>query len=323
MALEFLVNPRRAPRARVRCRYAAAVEDGTFEGDTEDVGPHGCQLVSPRTVARGSAIQLVLQAAGVAEPLRAAGEVAWASPQGPWRLGISFAEPSRLEATRFFDALVAAQPGLNAWRQVPDRISLDAMIWLAPPPKFVVDFNADEVAVLAAIGTGATVYELKSRLRARWAQAERALFSLLAGRYLTLSRGGAVPLANWAELLRDLQAEVAAAALSDPPPPQATWGAGPAAPPPPVASDGAGGLDIDPDALELDLGPGQAHGLRGTGAGAFGRSLEAEEAFQQALQELQAGHTVSAMAHLRRAMALAPGDKEIARKFGEIASRKR
>lgn len=341
MAAEFLSNPRSAPRARARCRFAATSGGVAFQGQTEDIGPHGCQLVSPRPVAKGSAIQLVVRADGTEEVLEVAGLVAWASPQPPWRLGIAFAEAARPAATRFFDGLVATQPGLAGWRQVPERISLDAMVWLAPPPKLVVDFNADEVAVLTAVGTGATVFELKSRLRSRWARAERAFFSLLAARYLTLTRGGAVPFANWAALLRELQAEVAAAALSEAEPPPAPpplpppraqaqaqarpsggrYGA-PASPAPRqmAGSDGAGGLDLDPDALELDLGPraapagGPAHGAAGRG-----RSREAEEAWQQALQELAAGRTVAATALLRTAMALAPGDPEIARTFGEVA----
>jgi len=329
MALEFLVNPRSAPRARARCRFSATVEGRAFHGPTEDVGPHGCQIVAPQPIARGSAIQLVLRAEEAGGGLvEVAGVVAWVSPQAPWRVGIAFAEAARPAATRFFDALVAAQPGLAGWRQVPDRISLDAMVWLAPPPKLVVDFNADEVAVLTAIGSGATVFELKSRLRSRWAQAERAFFSLLASRFLTLARGGAVPLGNWAKLLRELQAEVAAAALTDPSPPPplpraavtAPAGAPPPRPPsPPASFDGSGGLDIDPDALELDLGPGQATGARGDSPAARARSREAEEAWQAALQELAAGRTVSATALLRTAMALAPGDPEIARTYGDVA----
>jgi Flp pilus assembly protein TadD len=51
------------------------------------------------------------------------------------------------------------------------------------------------------------------------------------------------------------------------------------------------------------------------------RRPEATEAFDQALAELDAGHHVSAVALLRRALALAPGDPEIARKLGEVASR--
>lgn len=325
MALEFLENPRSAPRARTRCRFTAAAAGGSFEGQTEDVGPHGCQLVAPGPLPKGMPIRLVLTAAEAAAPLQAEGRVAWSSPHAPWRLGVAFTEGSRAAATRFFDALVAAQPGLAAWRHVPDRISLDAMVWLAPPPKRLVDFTADEVAVLTAVGTGATVFELKTRLRASWARAERAFFSLLASRHVTLSRGGAVPFANWAELLRELQAEVAAAALLEPtsapsPPPPPAPAAARGAPAPPLGADGSGGLDLDPEALELDLGPGQAPGARGAGPGSLrGRSREAEEAWQQALKALAEGHTVSATAHLRQAMALAPGDPEIARKFGEIA----
>jgi hypothetical protein len=345
MGLEFLVNPRAAPRARVRCRYKARSGAAAFEGFTEDLGPHGCQLIAPASVPRSVLIHLGIQLPTL-EQAQVAGTVAWVSPQAPWRVGVAFEERSRREATRLFDAIVAVQPGLAAWRQVPDRISLDAMVWLAPPPKLLVDFNADEVAVLTAVGTGATVFELKSRLRGRWAQAERAFFSLLASRHLTLSRGGAVPFANWAELLHQLQAEVAAASLSDEPdplpapPPRPASQASPVPAPPPrsapasgperapfqfTSGDASGGMDIDPEALELDLGPGQAQGARGVvpGPAARARSAEAEEAWQQALQALAEGHTVAATALLRAAMALAPGDPEIAKAFGEVTAGRR
>jgi hypothetical protein len=329
MALEFLVNPRGAPRARARVAFSAQVGAVAFQGQTEDIGPLGCQLTAPGHVAHGSAISLLLRADPAAEPVPMLGAVAWASPRAPWRLGVAFAEGSRPAATRLFDGLVAGQPGLAGWRQVPDRISLDAMVWLAPPPRLVVDFNADEVAVLTAIATGATVFELKSRLRGRWAQAERAFFSLLASRHVTLSRGGAVPFANWASLLRELQAEVAAAALDDPspspppPPPRAA----PSGPPGPrgapargPTNDGSNGLDLDPGSLELDLGPGRAGQAGSAPGGGRRRSHDAEEAFQQALQERAAGRDVAAAALLRRAMALAPGDPEIARKLGEVVT---
>jgi hypothetical protein len=342
MRLEFLVNPRAAPRARARCRFRATVGAATFDGHTEDIGPHGCQLVSPVPVLKGSALRLVVRAE-TGEQIDAVGSVAWASPQAPWRLGVAFAEGSRRDATRLFDAIVASQPGLAGWRQVPDRISLDAMVWLAPPPRLVVDFTADEVAVLTAVGTGATVFELMTRLRGTWTRAERSFFSLLASRHLTLSRGGAVPFANWAELLHELQAEVAAASLTEvegtPGPPPPTWPPAapdatpgparraaprPSPPPRPPSYDGADGMDIDPEALELELGPGQGQGARGLlPSPARARSSEAEEAWQQALEALAMGHEVAATALLRRAMALAPGDPEIARKLGEVAYRRR
>jgi len=212
---------------------------------------------------------------------------------------------------------------------VPARIPLDATVWLAPPPRRVVDFGPDEVAVLRAVGSGATVFELLARLRDRGTAGQRAFFSLLAGRHVTLLRGGAVPVANWSSLLRTLEAELAVSSLSEPPggpavtrpapapgpvapaPPSSGRFASRPAPAPPGVID-AGGSDAE--TLELDVAP-----RRGAGR----RPLEAEEAYRLAEQELAAGRAVSALALLRRALALAPGDLEIARTMGEVASGKR
>jgi hypothetical protein len=363
MALDFLENPRRAPRVRARCRVAASVNGVAVEGQTEDVGPHGCQFVASRPLPKGTLLTLVLRPPHAGEHLQVQATVAWASPQAPWRLGVAFAEASRQAATRFFDTLVAAQPGLANWRRVPDRISFDAMVWLAPPPRLVVDFTPEEVAVLRAVGTGATVFELKSRLRDRWAVGQRALFSLLTSQFVTLTRGGAVPFANWSKLLHELENELAASSLEEPasppsrpapaaprpptrtmpaaprapgppsPPARPAPGARPATgflpevPPPPEPAlpswahpgpgdhDSSAGLDMDLEALELDTSRGAP--------GRPARPAEAEEAYQQALVELAGGRYVSAMALLRRALALSPGDAEIARRLGAVASGQR
>jgi PilZ domain len=340
MALEFLENPRKAPRIRARCEASVVAGGVRFEGHTEDVGPHGCALVAPQPVARGAGIAVVLRAPEASESLQATGTVAWASPHAPFRLGVAFAEASRPAATRFFNLVAAARPGLAAWRRVPDRISYDAMIWLAPPPRLVVDFTADEVSVLRAVGTGATVFELKSRLRGRWQEAQRALFSLLTGNHVTLSRGGAVPFANWSSLLHELEAELAAASLGETtssrpiarptvaPPPRPADGSPAAAPSgryaaaqkPVDFADGASGLDMDPSTLELDLTPRRPQAGSGWANRPSPRSREAEEAWQQALLELAAGRSITAVALLRRALALAPGDPEVARKLGEVTS---
>ena len=315
MPLEYLENPRRAPRVRARCRVTASASGVALHGLTEDVGPHGCQLVASSPLAKGALLALVLRAAEGADPVRVDGTVAWCSPHAPWRLGIAFTEGSRLAATRFFDQLVAAQPGLAAWRKVPDRISLDAMVWLAPPPRLVVDFTPEEVAVLRSVGTGATVFELKSRLRDRWAVSQRAFFSLLTSQFLTLSRGGSVPFSNWSKLLHELEAELAAASLSEVEPPPVS---SPPPPPPrrapvePRELDSSSGLDMDPSALELDVD-------RGPTGPAARRPPEAQLAYQQALGELAAGRRVSAESLLRHALAISPGDVEIARTLGEVA----
>src|SRR5512138_780679 len=141
---QFIENPRRAPRAPVRCHTAVVFQGGSFECETEDIGSRGCQLVSPRFMRKGDAVQLTVSSEKVADPLRAAGHVAWVSAQAPFRIGIAFDEPSVRDGTRWFEKVVAAYPGLAGFHRVPDRIAGDAMVYLGPPPRFLLDFSADE-----------------------------------------------------------------------------------------------------------------------------------------------------------------------------------
>jgi hypothetical protein len=233
MAFDYIENPRQDPRVRVRC--AASISTGRgppLRASSEDVSRHGCQLISPRTFPRGTTLWIELAAAESPAPLRAVGEVAWSSPLEPWRLGISFTESSRQTATRFFDGLVAARPGMATWRRIPSRVSLGAMVWPAPPPRLVVDFTADEVSVLRAVGSGATVQEVRAKLQDRWDRAQRSFFKLLSNGALTLQRGGSVPFSNWSEILERLEAEEAAEVRPLPPPPAAPVAAPPRAGPP-------------------------------------------------------------------------------------------
>ena len=64
---------------------------------------------------------------------------------------------------------------------------------------------------------------------------------------------------------------------------------------------------------------GAGVGWRKTGA----RSPEAQAAYERALAELQAGSVAGAIALLRRALALAPGDPQIAAELGKHAFRNR
>jgi len=86
---EFVVNPRRAPRAPARCRAAVLLPSGSFDAVTEDVGGRGCQLVAPRQVARGTPVKLTLSNARLPEALRVAGRVAWSSATAPLRIGFA------------------------------------------------------------------------------------------------------------------------------------------------------------------------------------------------------------------------------------------
>lgn len=375
MVAEFLQNPRRSPRAPLRCRTAVVSAHGSFEATTEDIGGHGCQLVSPKLVRKGEPVQLVVSHEA-AQPLRIGGRVAWASDRAPWRLGIAYDESALAQSQAWFDGLLARVPGLAAFRRIPERIPLDAVVYLATPPRFLVDFMADEVALLRALGSGISVAELRALLRDHWPQVQRALFSLLAHQHVTLSRGASVHPDAWRKILSEAEASLAVESLRNaplpdvapPPPPPPTapavpaqaapplpaWGSAvpPAVSPPWLASAASPAIPVPPEpardapadwlvtAAEMAPTGWPAHGApavappapRGVERGIDGgvswstpppltggaerrspsRPAEAQGCYDRALAELEAGRRGSAMALLRRALALAPGDPEIA-----------
>jgi hypothetical protein len=370
---EFIANPRRAPRAPARCRASVVSVQGWFEAETEDIGTMGCQLVSPRLVRKGDLVQLAITNEKVSQPLKATGRVAWVSPQAPWRVGIAFEDGSLQDCARWFELLISAYPGLGGYRRVPDRIRADAAVYLGPPPKFLVDFNADEAMLLRAIASGASIDELRARLRDRWPAAQRALFSLIARQAITFQRGQAVHPDSWKKILTDVEASLAVEEMGRsadgpvlPPPPARP--ARPVAPAPtlvpaptpaprgpvPAASpyasmwpvapahapsrplelpeDGNTPLELEPippqmpEPLAYSRTPLPTADYQGAGVGwrkARRRSPEAQSAFEEALRLLQSGATNSAIALLRRALALSPGDPEIAAQLGKLAFKDR
>lgn len=337
--IDFIVNPRRAPRAPSRCRVRAQSATATWDTETEDVGPHGCQLVAPSPLARGAPVAVALAGPGVKEPLTARGRVAWVSSHAPWRVGVAFDEAARPAATRWFEQLVAARPGLGNFRRVPDRLPVDAMVFLAPPPRFA-DFAADEVTVIRHVAGGVTIAALRQRLGEGWPRAQRSLFALLSRGVVTVSRGAAVHPEAWRGAMEELGAEFVVEA---PPPrevpgferltpaPMQAWR--PTPPPEPIdlpplqpTGDVPPPLPTPPPLRATPLAappppagaPPPATATAGTGWRGTGRarSADAQEAFDLGRQELEAGRTKAAMALLRRALQLAPGDAEVAAELG-------
>jgi hypothetical protein len=198
---EHIQNPRRAPRAPVRCGAAVISARGRFAAETEDVSAHGCRLASPVLVREGEWIQVVLTHTGMAQPLPVAARVVWATERAPWRLGVAFDQAAHPRSGRWFGALLEKIPGLSTFRRIPDQIAANAIVYLASPPRFLVDLTPDEVALLRVIGVGASVGELQGRLRDRWPRMERALFSVLAHGHATLSRGASVHPDAWKAIL--------------------------------------------------------------------------------------------------------------------------
>jgi len=205
---DYIVNPRRAPRAPSRCKAKVQSAGAAWDSETEDIGPHGCQLLAPAPLARGAALQLVVGNRKLALVLQVAGRVAWVSSRPPWRMGVAFEPSAHAAAGRWFEQLVAAVPGLANVRRVPDRLPIDAMIFLGPPPKFP-DFAPDEIEVLRQVGTGVTVAGLRRKLALAWPAGLRALFALLGRSAVTVARGAAAHPESWRAVMGELGAEFA------------------------------------------------------------------------------------------------------------------
>ncbi|HEY6005230.1 MAG TPA: PilZ domain-containing protein, partial [Anaeromyxobacter sp.] len=231
---EFIVNPRRAPRASARCHAAVVSPAGTFDAETEDIGPRGCQVVSPAHVRTGDALEIAVTSDKVPEPLKARGKATWVSEQPPWRVGIAFDDAYVPSAERWFEKLVTATPSIGPFRRVPEKIAVEAMVYLGPPPRFLVDFSAEEAALLRAIASGARLDELMARLRHTWPAMQRALFSLLARQAVTLSRGHAAHPDAWKRILTEVEASLAVESLGAVPPTPLRAGAAPETTPMPM-----------------------------------------------------------------------------------------
>jgi hypothetical protein len=318
MVGEFLVNPRRAPRAPARCRAEIRLTDAAWEGPTEDVGPRGCQVIVPRALKPGIRVHVALHSAAVPDPLVVAGHVAWVAPNAPWRSGIAFVEGALVASTRWFERLLTAHPELDWARRLASHLPMDAMVYLGRPPKYLFDFSRDEAAVLRHVASGVTVRELRYALRGRPEAATRAVFSLLARQHLTLARGASVHPLGWRRILADLETSFAADALAAPRSPMARPAA--SAPPPPREDTTTASRPLTSRAADrrLDAGASWTHEPQPRGAS---RSPEAQGAFERALMELAAGRTETAIILLRRASALAPGDLEIGRRLAEVGFR--
>ena len=337
---EYIVNPRRGPRAPSRCAVLVHAPDAAWNTETEDIGPMGCQLVAPRPMSRGLPLTLIFANRKVQGSLQVEGKVAWASSQPPWRVGVAFGDSCRSRAARWFAQLMVAYPGLGGFRRVPDRIPVDAMIYLSPPPTFLLDFTSEELEVLRHVASGTTIASLRSRLATNWIASLRAVFSLMARGVVTLSRSSAAHLSAWKKVMAELEVEFVlevpqgsrpapptgkTAAVSSPPAASGIeFDLGPSSAPPlepplfedPFAAASATAVAARPTAAPKPAVPGAASAGTGWRGGAHHRSREAQESFDLGRIELAAGRSSSALAHLRRALQLAPGDPEIATEIG-------
>lgn len=203
--MEYISNPRRAPRVPVRLRVEVLHRGVDFRAETEDVGPKGCLVASPRPLDPGAWVRLLLESDRLPQKLRVTGRVAWALQPERQRAGVAFAE-MKAEPDQdpfvWFNRLLRATPGLlMPPRHVPDRLPYDAPLFLLPPPRFIVDFSDAELRLIAGMRNGATVQELLGRLEPQRKNQGRIIFALLARRVLSLSPREACDLSLWRPLL--------------------------------------------------------------------------------------------------------------------------
>jgi len=359
---EYLDNPRRAVRAPLRCSALVLRPGGATQTATEDIGARGCQLVLPEPPVRGETIGLAIRVPRHPRTLRLSARVAWVSPRPPWRLGVAFAPESLAEAARWMETLISLDPRVLEFRRPPDRVPLDATVYLGLPPGPAADFTDDELTVLRTVGLGLPLRTVRERLAQGWPGSQRAIFSLLTRQALTLARASSSHPRAWrtvlgadgpsvdqlgegafnarprggADLCEAFAPSVAAPASQAPtPPPRSppfiTRSATPPPLPPastpspqtPTGGESSAARPRPPVHPREPLRHAPDHQGAGVGwrQGARPRSPEAQEQLNHGLAELELERPADALAHLRRALALAPGDVEIATAIGRAMGR--
>ncbi len=318
----FIENPRRSPRVPARCTVALTRRGDGCQAETEDIGPGGCLVLTPRLLRLGEPVGLHIESDHVPRPLRVLGRVAWVGYGGRPRAGVAFTqEPfsSRSDPAAWFQAFCKAEPGVATRRiEAPARIAYDAPLYLRAPPKFIVDFSHDELAVLGIIEAGVTVSQVLAHPEAG-PHADRVLFALIARRFVTLAPLEAVPAWEWKSLLERATGLPAQSPRPARPPPSQRPAPGfEAAPParpdilPAIAKPAPGAISMEGSpALSPPPGPARP------------RPPRAQECLDQARAAVASNDLGTAIALLRRALNLAPGDAEIASLLGQVAFKDR
>jgi hypothetical protein len=199
--MAFIENPRKAPRAPVRCEGRIALRaGGFFPSPTSDYGPRGCQIVSPQEVPAGMRVFVELKNDRIHGPVQLSGRVAWIAKAPPWRMGVAFDEGCFNAADIFFARIAAAYPEVDTLGQAPERIPDDAPLAPTPPPEFEPLLSEDEALLLSVLGAGLSAHELRKRLGDAFERVRHALFALLGRRYVAIGPPAPEAAAAWVRL---------------------------------------------------------------------------------------------------------------------------
>jgi hypothetical protein len=195
---DFILNPRRVPRALIPCAARVALRTGGFfTAPAIDYSVRGCQLEAPGSLDPGSRLFVELVNERVSEPNHLSGRVAWSASEAPWRMGIAFDQGCRAAAIRFFERLAMAYPGAQVCGCDPERVPEDAPLAPAAPPEERA-LRPLEAEVLRAVGAGISAQALRSGLGERWEACLNPLFALLGRGYLVIGVPDERAAAEWA-----------------------------------------------------------------------------------------------------------------------------
>ncbi len=202
--LDDILNPRRTPRVPVRFPVEIRHRLSVWNGETEDIGPRGCQVVTPRVLDPGREVKLAIRCDGLGRTLLVHGRVVWMRANAPARLGIAF--PLGAVPPEWFEALAKASPRAVL---IPDRLPRLTRIHLGKAPEVVVDFTMDELDVLRRIGEGVTLDALARSFGQEMGDRTRgALFALLARGGLVLDPASSPGPAAWRRVLASHESDL-------------------------------------------------------------------------------------------------------------------
>ena len=201
----FISNHRKTLRFRLRCSAQVAAGGMLLDAHTEDIGSHGCRMVMGRRLEPRTPLRLFVDGPRQAPPLWVEALVVWAGSEPAYQHGMAFAVEDRPAAQRWFDGLAEQSPELLFQDRVPDRVELQARVFVAPVPPQPTPLGDEEAAVVRLACSGATVADLRERLGPDWSRAQRALFALLSRGLLTLDAAEAGNPDAWRPLLGGAQ----------------------------------------------------------------------------------------------------------------------
>ncbi len=196
-----LRDPRRAARIPARCpvlvRHRFFVR---FKADSEDIGPNGCRLLTPRLVEEGTRVRLFIRIPRLGRTVEGLATVVWANEAEHSRLGLRF-QPGRWER-KWFDALLTADPILaKVVQRRPSVLPWRAELYLGTPRPRVSDFTREELAVLRRMKPAITVLELVASLGKASDRLVGALFSLVSHQQLVLDPAESQGPEAWRDVL--------------------------------------------------------------------------------------------------------------------------